>query len=57
MAQKFGEGVSSAQIKLARRFEEAGLTSYSQAIKAFQRRDNERIEKWKAQLNSPKSAE
>jgi hypothetical protein len=50
MAKKFGEGVSNAQIALARQFEKAGLTSYSQAVKAFQRGDSERIEAWKKQL-------
>jgi hypothetical protein len=54
MAKKFGEGVSEAQARLARRFEAAGLCSYSQAIKAFQRRDNTQIEKWKRQLSSNK---
>jgi hypothetical protein len=51
MAKKFGEGVSDAQARLARRFEAAGLCSYSQAIKAFQRRENALIEKWKRQLS------
>lgn len=38
------------QMRLARRFETAGLTTISQAIKAFERRDNEKIENWKQQL-------
>lgn len=50
MAKKFGEGLSDAQLSLARAFERAGLTSISQAVKAFQRRDNEQIETWKKQL-------
>jgi hypothetical protein len=50
VAKKFGEGVSDAQQRLARRFEQAGLCSYSQAMKAFQRRENDRIEVWKRQL-------
>jgi hypothetical protein len=50
MGKKFGEGVSDAQANLARSFERANLTSYSQAIKAFMRHDNERIEEWKRQL-------
>ena len=48
--KKFGEGVSSQQIALARRFEAAGLTSYSQAIKAFTKRDDTKIEEWKKEL-------
>lgn len=55
MAQKFGQGVSDAQARLARQFEQAGLCSYSQAIKAFQRRDSERIDTWKQQLATKKA--
>lgn len=50
MATKFGQGVTDAQARLARAFEAAGLTSYSQAIKAFQRKETEKIEAWKKQL-------
>jgi len=50
MAKKFGQGVTDAQIALSRRFEAAGLTSYSQAVKAFQNRDEARIAAWKAAL-------
>ncbi len=50
MAKKFGVGVSDRQLALARKFEQAGLTSYSQAVKAFQRGDNQQIEAWKKQL-------
>jgi hypothetical protein len=52
MAKKFGEGVSDAQVKLARRMQAAGCDSYSQIIKAFQRYDNVQIEKWKEQLKA-----
>lgn len=48
--KSFGKGVTDAQAKLARRFEQAGLTSYSQAIKAFERREDQKIEAWKKQL-------
>jgi hypothetical protein len=44
--------VSDAQVQLARKFEQAGLTTYTQAIKAFQRRDEQQIEEWKQQLRS-----
>lgn len=50
MANKFGQGVSDAQARLARDFEAAGLTTYSQAIKAFQRGEESRISEWKKQL-------
>lgn len=56
MARKFGQGVTDAQIRLARRFESAGLTSYSQAVKAFQNGDSTRINEWKRQLEE-KNAE
>jgi hypothetical protein len=49
---KFGQGVSNAQATLARKFEAAGLTSYSQAIKAFQRGEESRINEWKRQLQA-----
>lgn len=44
--------LSDAQIKLARAFEKAGLTTISQAVKAFERHDNAQIEKWKAALKA-----
>lgn len=39
MATRFGEGLSDGQIRRCREFEAAGLTTFSQAVKAFQRRD------------------
>lgn len=47
----FGSGVTDAQRALARKFEQHGITSYSQAIKAFQNRDNARIQAWKQALS------
>lgn len=52
MAKRFGEGVSDAQYQLARRFEAAGLCSISQAVKAFQRGEADKIASWKQQLNA-----
>ena len=43
--------VSAAQAQLARKFEKAGLTTYSQALKAFQNRDEAKIAEWKRQLS------
>lgn len=51
-AKRFGEGLTDKQMKLARIFEEYGLCSISQAVKAFQRRDNVQIETWKRQLTA-----
>lgn len=53
---RFGQGVSDAQAALARKFEAAGLTTYSQAIKAFQRREEARINEWKRQLAAKQAA-
>jgi len=47
---RFGSKLSDAQFSLARKFERAGLTSISQAVKAFERHDNAQIEAWKKQL-------
>lgn len=43
--------LTDAQERLARRFEAAGLTTISQARKAFERREDERIEEWKRELS------
>ena len=48
---KFSKSLTNAQVSLARRFEAAGLTSYSQAVKAFEHGDDERIAAWKAELS------
>lgn len=48
--KRFGAGISEAQMRLARMFERAGLCSISQAVKAFERGEDERIEAWKRQL-------
>lgn len=42
--------LSDAQIRLARKFQEYSITSYSKAIKALANRDNRQIETWKQQL-------
>lgn len=54
---KFGAGVTDAQAKQARQFEQAGLTTYSQAIKAFQRHDQQQIEAWKQALHEKQQKE
>lgn len=52
----FAAKLSAAQIQLARRIERAGLASYSQAVKAFERRENARITEWKAALAAQEQA-
>ena len=42
--------ITAAQLQLARAFERAGLCSISQAVRAFERRDDARIDEWKRQL-------
>jgi hypothetical protein len=49
--KKFAASLTNAQVSLARKFEAAGLTSYSQAVKAFERGEDEKIEAWKAELS------
>ena len=48
--KKFAATLLDAQYALARRFSNAGLTTLSQAVKAFERKDNEMIGYWKNQL-------
>ena len=48
--KKFGASLSDSQMKLARRFQDAGLTTISQAVKAFEHRDDASINAWKEQL-------
>ena len=50
MSKKFGSTLSNSQIQLARRIEKAGLTTFSQAVKAFERGQTKQIEEWKRQL-------
>ncbi len=59
MASKWGRmmnRVSDRQIALARKFQQAGITSFSQAIKAFANRDDARIEGWKRELTAKTEA-
>lgn len=49
--KKFGSTLTNSQIALARRIEAAGLTTYSQAVKAFERNETKRIEGWNRQLD------
>jgi predicted transcriptional regulator len=51
MARKFASTLTDRQYALARAFERAGLCSISQAVKAFERREDDKIEAWKRQLS------
>jgi len=44
--------LSDAQVRLARRFQAAGITSYSQAVKALANHDDERVSRWKEMLKA-----
>ena len=48
--KKFAASLSNAQYAEARKFEAAGLTSISQAVKAFERGETSRISEWRKQL-------
>ena len=50
MSKKFGANISDSQMKLARRFQTAGLTTISQAVKAFERHNDAQINEWKQAL-------
>lgn len=50
MSKKFAATLTREQIEMARKFEAAGLTTYSQAVKAFERNESARINEWKRQL-------
>lgn len=54
MTNKFGSKLSDAQMSLARKFESAGLCSISQAVKAFERGETEKIAAWKKALAEQK---
>jgi hypothetical protein len=48
--------VSDRQIALARKFQYAQITSYSQAIKEFANHDDKQIEAWKRELTAKTEA-
>ena len=50
MAKKWAATLSGAQFAEARKFEAAGLTSISQAVKAFERGDKDAIATWRKAL-------
>ena len=46
----FAATLTNSQIRFARAVEAAGLASYSQAVKAIERQDDEKIEAWRQDL-------
>ena len=46
----FAATLTNAEVKFARAVEAAGLASYSQAVKAIEREDNEKIAAWRKAL-------
>ena len=44
------KGLTDAQYLLARLIERAGITSYSQVVKAFKHKDTASIKEWRKQL-------
>ena len=57
MTRKFAAKLTDRQLELARTFERAGLTSISQAVKAFERKDVAQIEEWKKQLEKGRGSQ
>jgi len=54
--KKFAAKLTNAEYAEARKFEAAGLTSISQAVKAFERGNTEQINEWRKQLATKKEA-
>jgi hypothetical protein len=50
--KKFAAKLNNAQYAEARAFEAAGLTTISQAVKAFERGETERINAWRIALKA-----
>jgi len=55
--KKFAASLTSSELQLARKIEAAGLATFSQAVKAIERDEQERIEEWKRQLESKSSSD
>ena len=48
--RKFAATLTNTECRLARTIEAAGLTTYSQVVKAIERGETEKIEAWQAAL-------
>lgn len=52
---RFATNLSREQMEMARAFEKAGLTTISQAVKAYERGETSRIAEWTRALATKKS--
>jgi hypothetical protein len=50
--KKFAATLTSAQYAEAKRFEAAGLTTISQAVKAFERNNTAQLNEWRTALKA-----
>lgn len=50
--KKFAASLSNAQYSECRKFEAAGLTTLSQAVKAFERENTQQIAAWREALKA-----
>ena len=57
MAKRFGAKLTDAQWNNARALERAGITTISQAVKAYEREDREQINLWIAEYKAQKTKE
>ena len=48
--KKFAATLTNAEVKFARAVEAAGLASYSQAVKAIERDDTDKLAAWRKAL-------
>ena len=48
--KKFAATLTNAEVAFARKVEAAGLASYSQAVKAIERGDTEKLAAWRKSL-------
>lgn len=48
----FAATLTNSELKFARAIEAAGLASYSQAVKAIERQDDEKLAAWRLALDS-----
>jgi hypothetical protein len=55
--KKFAVKLTNAQYAECRKFEAAGLTSLSQAVKAFERNEINRINEWRNALRQKANAQ
>ena len=50
--KKFAATLTNAEVKFARAVEAAGLASYSQAVKAIERDDTDKLAAWRKALTA-----